>query len=81
MRIVIKFASLFKVYCGVDQDEIDLVDGATVEQLGLQLSKKYTNLPFESDHTFFIVNDKISKRDRILADGDVVRIFQTLAGG
>jgi molybdopterin converting factor small subunit len=81
MHIIIKFTSLFKVYCGVDQDEIDVVDGTTVEQLGQQLSKKYTNLPFESDQTLFFVNNKNAKRDCILADGDVVRIFQTLAGG
>jgi molybdopterin converting factor small subunit len=81
MHIIIKFTSLFKVYCGVDQDEIDVVDGTTVDQLGQQLSKKYTNLPFESDQTLFFVNNKNAKRDCILADGDEVRIFQTLAGG
>ena len=81
MKITIKFPSLFKVYSGVDQDKIDITEGATVDQLSKMLSVKYKELPFDGSQTFFVVNDKISTKTEVLKDGDEVRIYQALAGG
>ena len=81
MKITIKLSSLFKVYSGVDQDQIDMAEGATVDQLTNELSTRYKDLPFESSQTFFVVNDKISTKDQVLKEGDEVRIYQALAGG
>ena len=81
MQITVKFFSIFKALSGIDEDQIEVSEGITVDQLSLELSKKYSNLPFESEQTFYYVNDIVSTRDCILAEGDRVRIFQTLAGG
>jgi molybdopterin converting factor small subunit len=81
MQITIQFSGLFKALAGVDQDLVDVAEGTTIDQLARTLGRKYEKLPMESELTFFVVNDKVSKRDHILADGDHVRIFQMIAGG
>ena len=81
MQVTVKFTSLFRTLSGIDQDLVDLPEGTTVDQLARTLSRKYEKLPMESEQTFFVVNEKMAKRDRILLDGDQVRIFQMFAGG
>ena len=81
MKVTVKFTTLFKIYSGVDQVEMDIAEGATVDDLSLELVKKYPKMALDSSQAFFAVNERISPRDQILADGDQVRVFQTLAGG
>jgi len=42
---------------------------------------KYHDLPFDQKQTFYLVNDKVSKRDQVLEEEDQVMIFQMFAGG
>jgi sulfur carrier protein ThiS len=72
---------LFKALSGVDQDRVDVVEGITIDQLCQTLGQRYKKLPFDNEHTFFVVNDKVAKRDQILQENDEVRIFQLIAGG
>ena len=81
MRIIVKFASLFKTLSGVDVDTVDVSDGSTIEQLTKILRSKYHDLPFDQEQTFYLVNDKVSKRDHVLEEEDQVMIFQMFAGG
>ena len=81
MRIIVKFASLFKTLSGVDVDTVDIPDGSTIEQLAKIMRCKYHDLPFDQKQTFYLVNDKVSKRDQVLEEEDQVMIFQMFAGG
>ena len=81
MRIIVKFASLFKTLSGVDVDTVDIPDGSTIEQLTKIMRCKYHDLPFDQEQTFYLVNDKVSKRDQVLEEEDQVMIFQMFAGG
>jgi molybdopterin converting factor small subunit len=81
MRITIRFASLFKALSHVDRDRVEVVEGTTIDQLCRTLGQKYRGLPFESEQTYFVVNDKVSQRDRVLQENDEVRIFQMIPGG
>ena len=81
MRIIVKFASLFKTLSGVDVDSVDISDGSTIEQLTKILRRKYHDLPFDQEQTFYLVNDKVSKRGQVLEEEDQVMIFQMSAGG
>jgi molybdopterin converting factor small subunit len=81
MRITVKFSSLFKTLSGVDLDTVDVSDGSTIEQMTKILHRKYQGLPFNEEQTFYMVNDKVSKRDQVLKEGDRVMIFQMSAGG
>jgi molybdopterin converting factor small subunit len=81
MRIIVKFSSLFKTLSGVDLDTVDVSNGSTIEQMTKILRRKYQDLPFDQEQTFYLVNDKVSKRDQVLKEGDQVMIFQMFAGG
>jgi molybdopterin converting factor small subunit len=81
MRIIVKFASLFKTLSGVDVDTVDIPDGSTIEQLTKIMRCKYHDLPFDQEQTFYLVNEKVSKRDQVLEEEDQVMIFQMSAGG
>jgi molybdopterin converting factor small subunit len=81
MKITVKFSSIFKVLSGIDQAQIEVPKNISVDQLSLELSKKYPDLPFKSGKTYYYVNDKIAVQKHILTEGDHVRIFQTMAGG
>jgi molybdopterin converting factor small subunit len=81
MQVTITFLSLFKALAGVDQDTMEVAEGTTIGQLCQTLGQKYTGLPFESEHTYCMINDKVSKQDHVLQENDEVWIFQLLAGG
>ena len=81
MRIIVKFSGLFSNSAGVDQDIVEIPEAGTIETIIDILSLKYAKLPFSDKKTYFMVNDKLSNRDKVLKDGDQVRIFQMMAGG
>jgi molybdopterin converting factor small subunit len=81
MQVTITFLSLFKALAGVDQDTMEVAEGTTIDQLCRSLGQKYNGLPFESEQTYYMINDKVSKRDHVLQENDGVLIFQLLAGG
>ena len=81
MRIIVKFSGLFSNAAGVDQEIVEVPDAGTIERMIEILSVKYTQLPFMDKKTYFMVNEKLSNRDKVLNDGDQVRIFQMMAGG
>ena len=81
MRVIVKFSTLFKTLSGVDLDTIDVSDGSTIEQLTKVLRRKYHDLPFEQEQTYYLANDRVSKRDQALKEGDQVMIFQMFGGG
>lgn len=81
IRITITFAGMFKALSRVERDTMEVAEGTTIDQLCQILGQKYKGLPFESEQTYFVVNDKVSKRDRVLEENDEVRIFQMIPGG
>ena len=81
MRVTVLLSSLFNTLAGVEREVLDLAEGTTINRLAVILLQKYQNLPLESEKTYFVINDQIAARDRVLADGDQVHIFQLLAGG
>jgi molybdopterin converting factor small subunit len=58
-----------------DVVELDLADGATLRDAAQALS-----VPLDLIHAVF-VNDKQVSLERVLAPGDVVRLFPPVAGG
>jgi molybdopterin converting factor small subunit len=81
MRITVQFSSLFHTLAGVEREVLEVPEGTTIDRLTGILVQKYQNLPLESQKTYFVINGQISSRNRVLAEGDHVRIFQLLAGG
>jgi molybdopterin converting factor small subunit len=81
MHVTVQFSSLFHTLAGVEQEVLEVAKGTTIDRLAGILLQKYQTLPLQSEKTYFVINDQIAARDRVLADGDQVRIFQLLAGG
>ena len=81
MRITVKFTGLFRILAVIEEDVLDLDEGATINQLSRILKQKYEKLPLEDNKTFFQINGQIVAPDRILSEGEQVHIFQLLAGG
>ena len=81
MQVVVTFSGLFYSLAGVRRDTVDMPDGGTINRMIDILSRNYKKLPLQDEPTFYMVNDKISKRDQVLKEGDQVRIFQMFAGG
>lgn len=81
MRITVKFTGIFSSLSGTDRDIVEISEGGTVEWLIEKLSPKYGKLPFKDKKTYYMVNEKVSRREDVLKDGDQVMIFQMMAGG
>jgi molybdopterin converting factor small subunit len=81
MHVTVLFSSLFRTLAGIEQEVLEVAEGTTIDRLSGILAQKYQNLPLDSEKTYYVINDQISARDRVLSDGDQVRIFQLLAGG
>ena len=81
MRIIVKLTGLFSNSAGVDQDVVEVPEAGTIESMIDVLSLKYAKLPFRDKKTYFLVNEKMASRDKVLKDGDQVMIFQMMAGG
>jgi molybdopterin converting factor small subunit len=81
MRITVQFSSLFRTIAGVEREVLDVTEGTTIDGLSGILVQKYQDLPLESEKTYFVINNQVTTRDQVLAEGDQVRIFQLLAGG
>ena len=81
MQVTVTFSGLFYSLAGVREDTVDMPDGGTVNRMIDILRRRHKKLPFQDEQTFYMVNDKISKRDQVLKEGDQVRIFQMFAGG
>ena len=81
MRIIVKFTGVFSHSAGVDQDVVEVPEAGTIERMIDVLNLKYAKLPFRDKKTYFLVNEKVSSREKALKDGDRVMIFQMMAGG
>ena len=80
MEITVKYSSLIKMLARRDQDNVDVDEGTTIDQLTRILDQKYKNLRFNSQKTKFMVNNRFVGGDKVLAEGDEVSVFQTLKG-
>jgi MoaD family protein len=83
MQVSVKFFSLFRHYAGVDQVAVELVEGATVNDLLEALAKRFDNPAFQNDETLLIlmVNNENALHQTTLKEGDVVHLLPILGGG
>jgi molybdopterin converting factor small subunit len=81
MVVKVKFSGLFYSLTGVEEDTVAIKNGGTIHHVIERLGRKYKNLPLQDGQTFFMVDDKIARRDQVLKEGDRVIMFQMLAGG
>ena len=81
MQVKVKFSGLFYSIAGVEEDIVDIEDGGTIRHVIEVMRHRYKKLPLQDGQTFFMVDNKIAKRDQILTEGDRIIMFRMLAGG
>ena len=81
MVVKVKFSGLFYSLSGVEEETVDIRDGGTLRHVIAVLGRKFKNLPLQDNRTFFMVHNKMAKRDQVLREGDQVIVFQMFAGG
>ncbi|MDD5502043.1 MAG: MoaD/ThiS family protein [Candidatus Thermoplasmatota archaeon] len=79
MKVKIKFFSLLQKIAGKKNDEIEIADCSTVEDLEKILFEKYPEL--KKYKPLLSVNNALAKGAQILKDGDEVALYLAVAGG
>ena len=91
MRIAVRFAGYYRTLAGESSLDLDLAEGATVEDA---LAALDTRLEGRCHHVFYpdgthhthldlliLVNTEIAQRDAVLHEGNVMAIVPPMAGG
>lgn len=91
MRIAVRFAGYYRTLAGGSSLDLDLAEGATVEDA---LAVLDTRLEGRCHHVFYpdgihqthldlliLVNTEIAGRDAVLHEGNVMAIVPPMAGG
>lgn len=81
MNITVKYTGHLCTLTGKEKETIEVEEGKPLHHLIDILADKYEIQALLVKGVLFLINDKIAKREQVLADGDVVHIFQMMAGG
>lgn len=81
MNITVKYTGRLCTLTGKEKESIEVEEDKHLQYLIDVLADKYEIQPLLDKGVLFLINDKIAKREQVLADGDAVHIFQMMAGG
>ncbi|MFA4647112.1 MoaD/ThiS family protein [Pyrococcus kukulkanii] len=89
MKVKVKYLARFRMLAGIDEEVLELSEGATVEDLIEEIKKRHPKFReevfgegFDEDSDVNIaVNGRYVSWDEKLNDGDVVGIFPPVSGG
>ena len=91
MRIAVRFAGYYRTLAGESSLDLDLAEGATVEDALAVLDERLEGrchqvfYPDGTRHThldlLILVNTEIARRDAVLHEGNVMAIVPPMAGG
>lgn len=91
MRIAVRFAGYYRTLAGLFSLDLDLAEGATVEDALAMLDERLEgrcHQVFYPDDTcqthldlLILVNTEIAGRDAVLHEGNVMAIVPPMAGG
>jgi molybdopterin converting factor small subunit len=81
MKITVKYSGHFSSLTGKNNETVKIGENETLDRLFDILCGEYNDLAPLKGGTIYLVNGKISKKERVLTDGDEVKLFQMMAGG
>ena len=83
MKVTAKLFSMFRLYAGVDQADVELPEGATTADLLDALAGRFENPVFDIENPLLMmmVNHQNAAPDTPLSDGDTVHLLPVLGGG
>ncbi len=81
MHVVVRFFAVARERAGRDEEQIEVPSGATVAALLEAIGSKFPRVREVFPHLRVAVNQEMSARDRVLADGDEVALIPPVSGG
>lgn len=81
MKITVKYSGHYCDLTGMKRETVEIGEGETIGLLFDTLCRQYSNLSPLKEGTIYMVNGKITKKERVLVEGDEVQLFQMMAGG
>jgi Molybdopterin converting factor, large subunit len=81
VRIVVKYFSALRDITGKVQEEVDLVDGATLSQLLQWFFDTYPKAEAFKDELLMLVNGRTVDSSYVLQNGDEVALMPPVSGG
>ncbi len=81
MKVTVKLFARFREAAGIGKTELEMGDGATVDDLLTRLHARYTRLSDVQTSMIISVNQQFVPADSQLHDGDEVAIFPPVSGG
>ena len=81
MKVIVKYFSIHRDMTDKTEEEIQLDQGATLEDLLSRLIESYPRLKDAKDYTVISINGNFAEEKPKLKDGDVVALFPPVGGG
>ncbi len=81
MRIKVKFFSSFGNLAGVNEDEIEVPEGATLRKVVEAVLERYPQLKQFAEYMITSLNNRVADEEAPVEEGDVVAIMPPLGGG
>ncbi|MGF1468525.1 MAG: molybdopterin converting factor subunit 1 [Sandaracinaceae bacterium] len=81
MRVTVLYFAAVRELRGLDEEPVELPDGATVAALAAELEERHGALRGRLGAVRFAVNEEFAEAGRRLSDGDVVAVIPPVAGG
>jgi molybdopterin converting factor small subunit len=81
MKVTVKYSGLFNNLTGKKKETVEIHENETLGHLFDTLTDGYKNLLPFNEGIIYLVNGKIAKKKQVLMEGDVIQIFQMMAGG
>jgi molybdopterin synthase sulfur carrier subunit len=81
MRIKVKFFSSFGNLAGVNEDELEVPEGATLRKVVEVILERYPQLKQFAEYMITSLNNRVADEDAPVKEGDVVAIMPPLGGG
>src|ERR1700760_2679518 len=81
MRVRVLYFAVVPERVGADAEELELADGATVDQARAEIERRHEALVGLRAVVRLAVNEEFAGGERVLADGDVIALIPPVAGG
>ena len=81
MKIKIKYFASIREWTGVKEEEVDLPEGSTAEELKRRVQRLHSNIDNQEGTILVAVNGGFVEPSRLLSSGDEVALFPPVSGG
>jgi molybdopterin converting factor subunit 1 len=81
MKIKVKYFASIREWTGVKEEEVDLPEGSTAEELKRSVQRLHSNIDNQEGTILVAVNGGFVEPSRLLSSGDEVALFPPVSGG